>query len=400
MRTSLPATTPPPVSPVRHRRRGRSPTGTSDGPRPSAVSVITSRICSDQRRRYPADSVHFLSPSPWSTESSTRRWQNRVAPPRCRHRGSEGARSCHSPGYGPASAFDDDPNTEWIAPDIDNSVGQWISISFLRPIQLSSIVVTPKQGTFTITKVWITTDRGTVLRVLPPGRKSYRLSVAPGKSKHLRLTIAGVRVNHRGIERATGVVPLGAGISGISIPGISFEPRMLLPDDESATFSKPDAQPAVVSFHRPLSNENLSLSLSSTDDPNMARLFTVPESENVSGSGYAVPVPSESLNSLIAQRRGVPESVGCQTGYFTDSRSSDHGKLGSRRAAAIHPREPRRRRGLAVDCTNWRSFPLAPGGLAGGANSPSIGSQSIQGRGATNRSEDHPCLRRRPVLHC
>ncbi|MGO9856278.1 MAG: alpha-(1-_3)-arabinofuranosyltransferase family protein [Acidimicrobiales bacterium] len=206
-----------------------------------------------------------------------------------------------SPGYGPASAFDDDPNTEWIAPDIDNSVGQWISISFLRPIQLSSIVVTPKQGTFTITKVWITTDRGTVLRVLPPGRKSYRLSVAPGKSKHIRLTIAGVRVNHRGIERATGVVPLGAGISGISIPGISFEPRMLLPDDESATFSKPDAQPAVVSFQRPLSNENISLSLSSTDDPNMARLFTVPKSEDVSGSGYAVPVPSESLNSLIAR---------------------------------------------------------------------------------------------------
>ncbi len=213
--------------------------------------------------------------------------------------GFGGSPLIYLPGDGPASAFDDDPNTEWIAPATNNSVGQWLSISFLRPIALSTIVVTPKQGSITVTKVLITTDRGTVLRTLPPGRTSYRLSVAPGRSEHLRLTIAGVRVNHQGIKRASGVVPLGAGISGIAIPGISFEPRMLLPDDESGTFSKADAQPAVLSFQRPLSNENLSLSLSSTDDPNMARLFTVPKSENVSGSGYAVPVPSKSLNSLI-----------------------------------------------------------------------------------------------------
>ena len=43
----------------------------------------------------------------------------------------------------PASAFDGDPSTFWVASVSNDSVGQWVSINFGRLVRMSTITVTP-----------------------------------------------------------------------------------------------------------------------------------------------------------------------------------------------------------------------------------------------------------------
>ena len=75
------------------------------------------------------------------------------------------------PEDGPAAAFDGNPYTAWVADAAHHSVGQWVSITFDHPIDLSTITVTPvtsEQPTQpSISRITITTDRGSVSRSLP-----------------------------------------------------------------------------------------------------------------------------------------------------------------------------------------------------------------------------------------
>lgn len=152
------------------------------------------------------------------------------------------------PSEGPASAFDNNPFTSWIADAADNSLGQWVAITFDKAIRVSQITVTPLASAITIDNLQVTTDRGTVSRRLLPGHKSYRLSVSAGYTRYLRVTITGVK----SATRSSQDIVSGAGISGIAIPGVLFQPRMLMPNDESAIFSSPTSPSAVVSMVRPV----------------------------------------------------------------------------------------------------------------------------------------------------
>jgi len=211
-----------------------------------------------------------------------------------------------SPDYGPAAAFDDDPSTFWSASLADDSVGQWVSISFDKPMAMSSITLTPVANSPeqpTITKVMLTTDAGSVVQNLLPGATSYRLEVVHGDSRHLRVTIEAVQPAR---VPAAGGIALSAGIASIKIPGVSFAPRMLLPADEARTFSGPTSRGTVITFNRPIANANLSLGVTSTDDPDMRREFSVPKSESVLATGEAVAEPGPVLEQMIHFFSPVP----------------------------------------------------------------------------------------------
>ena len=184
----------------------------------------------------------------------------------------------------------------------DNSIGQWVAITFDKRIRFSTITVTPSASPVTIDKLRITTDRGTVTRRLASGHTSYLLSVPTGYTRHLRVTIAGTR----SAPVSPQSIVWGAGISHIAIPGVSFQPRMLLPDDESARFSSPASRPSVIALNRPNINANLSLGLATSDDPVMGREFTLPRSEATAANGSAVPIPSARLNALLDMLDPVP----------------------------------------------------------------------------------------------
>ena len=108
------------------------------------------------------------------------------------------------PDEGPAAAFDGDPFTAWVPNAAGNSVGQWVSITLDRPLYLSTISVRPLAGSLlqpSVSSIKITTDAGSVVRALPAGRVTDRLSVAPGRSLHLKVTIEAVRPGPRASSR-------------------------------------------------------------------------------------------------------------------------------------------------------------------------------------------------------
>jgi arabinofuranan 3-O-arabinosyltransferase len=214
------------------------------------------------------------------------------------------------PSAGPASAFDGLSKSGWTADAANDSVGQWVSIRFTHPKYLSSIHITPVIGSAqqpTVRYVKITTDRGSVVRYLPVTNHPVRLTVAPGITRDLKITIESVRAAS---EPARGGIILSAGISDIQVPGINFRENMKVPDDESRAFSAAHSAPPIITFTRPLTNANLSLGISATDDPYMARTFSIPRTMTAVISGTAVPVPGgqlESALSLIPQASGPLE---------------------------------------------------------------------------------------------
>jgi len=203
------------------------------------------------------------------------------------------------PDQGPSAAFDGNPNTEWVADSKNDSVGQWVSITFKRPLDLSTIAITPLVGSRTqptVSRVTITTDRGSVSRFLPRTKSPVPLSVPQGETRSLKVTITAVRP---ATERAQGGIILSAGIVDIAIPGVQYQPQLETPDDEAATFSGAGRSAPVVAFGRPIQNANLSLGLDSTDDPAMARGFVLPKAMNAHITGYAVPSQSTTLEQLL-----------------------------------------------------------------------------------------------------
>jgi arabinofuranan 3-O-arabinosyltransferase len=203
------------------------------------------------------------------------------------------------PTDGPAAAFDPESNTAWVADAANHSLGQWISITFLHKLKLSTITVTPLVGSSlqpNISQIRITTDRGSVRRELPDRSGPVRLSVPVGLSLHLKITITGVRptpaINSGGVE-------LGAGISHIAIPGVHFQDQMKVPTDVSNRFASPEANAPVLAFQRPIANANLSLGLVATDDPNMARTFVLPKAMSAQITGYAIPAPGTTLDNVL-----------------------------------------------------------------------------------------------------
>jgi arabinofuranan 3-O-arabinosyltransferase len=210
------------------------------------------------------------------------------------------------PEDGPASAFDGNPYTAWVANGADHSVGQWVSITFDHPVDLSTITVTPLTGGEeqpSISRITITTDRGSVSRHLPRGGAAVRLSVPKGESSYLKITIAAVRPLP---ALANGGIVLGAGITNIAIPGVSFQQQMRVPDDAPASLSRPTRNSPAIAFERPLENTNLSLGFSQTDDPAMARRFTIPKAMTARLSGYAVPTPSATLEQFLEYLAPAP----------------------------------------------------------------------------------------------
>ncbi len=187
-----------------------------------------------------------------------------------------------------------------MADPADDSVGQWISVTFDHAVSLDTITVTPLAGSPqqpVITRVTISTDRGSVQRSLPPRDTPVRVKVPPGKSRTLKITIDAVRPP---AQASADGIAAGAGIAEIRIPGVSFQQNMRIPNDEAASFTAATRNPPVIALSRSVPNANLALGSALSDDPDMSRTFTLPKAMATDVSGYAVPVPSPALEALLA----------------------------------------------------------------------------------------------------
>ena len=203
------------------------------------------------------------------------------------------------PSEGPASAFDGDPLTAWVATATGDSVGQWVSITLSRPVPLTTIDITPLDDSAlrpTISQVTVTTDRGSVRRTLPADSAPVHVAVAPGRTRHLRITIDAVRP----ARHASFLGPLGAGITDIAIPGVSFHPALQLSSDERTAFAGSATKGTVVSLDEPIVNPNLDLGDPANLEGPIPRTFDLPRAMDATVLGTVQPVPGPALDQVLS----------------------------------------------------------------------------------------------------
>jgi arabinofuranan 3-O-arabinosyltransferase len=206
------------------------------------------------------------------------------------------------PAEGPAAVFGTNEFDAWVASNVHNSAGQWVQVNFTHSIKLDRFFLTPLNDTPRrprVTEITISTARGSVRRKLKTGVNVVRAK--PGSTSWLRITLTGVRPPK---QRPRHTIPLGAGLTGLAIPGISFQQAFRLPSDEASAFASGRSKNLVYSFNAPLVNANLDLDAPVDDDPQMVRRFTVPKATSVKIAGTATPLPGPALNALIQ----APES--------------------------------------------------------------------------------------------
>ena len=209
------------------------------------------------------------------------------------------------PSDGPASAFDGNPSTAWVASGAGRSIGQWVSIAFDREVDLKSITISPLNDSPnrpTIKWVTLTTDRGSVRRYIPVRSTPVTVSVAPGWTRQLKIAIYNVRSAKKRVNP-----PLGAGIIDVTIPGVSFTPAMRLPSDQLSTFSKKPQGATILNFADPVTNPNLDFDGPISNQPPITRRFALPKVTSTTISGTAVPNPGPELEALLSALTTSPE---------------------------------------------------------------------------------------------
>jgi arabinofuranan 3-O-arabinosyltransferase len=201
------------------------------------------------------------------------------------------------PLQGPAAAFDDNRSTAWVATGVDNSIYQSLSVTFDKPEYVTRIAITPLNDSPdrpSIENVDIKTDQGLVHRFVPRTNAPVWLTVAPGETRHLKIVIRMVRRPRKRQDP-----PLGAGITQVTIPGVTFQPAMRLPTVELATFSQPGRKPPVVSVSDPVANPNLDFTGPTSSTPPITRIVDLPSRLNATSTGTVVPNPGADLTAVV-----------------------------------------------------------------------------------------------------
>jgi len=220
-----------------------------------------------------------------------------------------GAASVTSSSYGswiadtqqddPVNAFDGNPATAWAEGSEQTPVGQWIQITFSGPLDLPARVGIRLLDDSTDREIAsvlrVSTAAGSATTQVAATGAVQPLNVVPGRTRWLRITIAGA-----------GRVVLGnpgAGISDALIPGIRVT-RLLQPAEDPAG---QQAAATVFSFHQQVPSPFAYANPAATAP--MARTFTVarPAPLRLQASALALPGPGlDALLDGLLTRAGPP----------------------------------------------------------------------------------------------
>ncbi|HYS31492.1 MAG TPA: alpha-(1-_3)-arabinofuranosyltransferase family protein, partial [Streptosporangiaceae bacterium] len=141
---------------------------------------------------------------------------------------SSGSWLAERPQIDPVNVFDGNPSTVWTEAD-PAAVGQWVQITFDHPVVLpDSVGVTlldDVPSRLVPSRLTVRTDTGTVTSAVRRTRAAQPLLVPPGRTRTLRVTIAGVTGEAQAGQ--------GAGLAGVSIPGITVARYLKAPRDSA-----------------------------------------------------------------------------------------------------------------------------------------------------------------------
>jgi len=202
-----------------------------------------------------------------------------------------------SPSEQPAAALDQDPSTSWVASSTNNSIGQWIQVRFNESIDLSHVTlrldVSP--NTPRVTQVTITTANGSRQQRVVPSNAAQVVSTPAGPTSWLRVTFSKVLP-----PRRPGLLPLGAGIQELSIPGVSIQKTLVVPKDELSRFSKSTSRTPIYVFTSPAPLTTYGFAYGGDDEePRMARVFSTTRQATYGVHGSVSPRAGASLAALL-----------------------------------------------------------------------------------------------------
>lgn len=183
------------------------------------------------------------------------------------------------PQYDPVNAFDGNPRTAWVEGDPSTPVGQWIQVDFTHPIDVPAQIGiqllddTPLRSV--ATRLEVTTATGSATSATVPTGTVQPLTVKPGWTRWLRVTILG----------ASNVVAgnPGAGIRDVLIPGVRVT-RYLQPSEDRSGITAPAV---AYSFQQQVSSPYTQPG-PATRQP-MAREFSTPTAQSLKFRASAVP---------------------------------------------------------------------------------------------------------------
>ena len=234
--------------------------------------------------------------------------------------------------HGPWSAVDGDPSTYWGSSGLTGAVRQWLQVTFDAPVQATAARIRFAQVLGALpTEVAVRTDAGTIVQAVAPTTQPQQLSMPPGRTRTLRMTVLAVADHTAGAS---------IGISSLSVPGVTPQRSLAVPSA---------ADPSVLAFDTAAGYRSQcievagqavcdpSYRLNGEEDTALARTFTTGSGGVYDVSAAVRLVPGQALDRLLDAGLAITAS-----------------------ASSVNSADPRVRPGASVDgdpSTTWQAAP-------------------------------------------
>jgi arabinofuranan 3-O-arabinosyltransferase len=189
----------------------------------------------------------------------------------------------------PYAAFDGNPNTAWITGSSGSPIGQWIKVDLNKPINVPFVSVQMLADNNPLRPVanslTVTTSAGSITTDVENTNLPQELSVAPGKTDFIKITIASVS---GGIPGGPGV-----GIREISVPGVNPLQLLVMPHETGVKNIGRDE----ISMQSDLENPDVT---AGAPYPPLNRQFFLYKSGSFSLRGTVMPIPGPALTQLLS----------------------------------------------------------------------------------------------------
>ena len=212
---------------------------------------------------------------------------------------SAGSWLSETPQFDPVNAFDGNPNTVWTEANPATPVGQWIQVTFARPVTLPGTIAIRLIDDRALrplpNRLSVRTAHGTVTDTMRASGAAQPLRVPPGPTRTLRITIAGARGGFPGGP--------GAGIADVLIPGVTVTKYLSPPQ------SRPGqrADRAWFSFERQVPSPASLVNVASYAP--LDRTFVTPRTASFRLSAAAIALPGPGLEALLSSLTPVRKNT-------------------------------------------------------------------------------------------
>jgi arabinofuranan 3-O-arabinosyltransferase len=237
---------------------------------------------------------------------------------------SAGSWLAETPQIDPVNAFDGNPATVWAEANPVSAVGQWIQITFDRPVSIPDVIGIRllDDGPFRAVadRLTVRTDTGSLTAVVRRTGTAQPLPVPPGVTRVLRITLARV---HGGVPGGP-----GAGLADVLIPNITVR-RFLQPPQSNAGLT---ARAIAFSFQRQVPSPAGLADVAAY--PPLAETFVTPKAGTFRLTGSGLAVPGSLLNAILGQLTPVRRHA------LEVTASSSSGALPNLAAASLFGAKP------------------------------------------------------------